>query len=121
MANTLNTINCTAASKGEVKQTEIFNNVSERNVTLDENIKGILVCSACKENTGNLFCYARSNDAALTLLKDSTTIYPNSARLGSSVYLIDGKAGDVITIYGTNTKSATSGNQGCGFIAYFIE
>ena len=121
MANILNTANYSGGSKGEIKQTEIFNNASEKNIPLYANIKGFLVCSACKENTGNLFCYARSNDATLTLLKDSTTIYPNSARIGSSVYLIDGKAGDVVTIYGTNTKSAASGNQGCGFIAYFIE
>lgn len=106
----------------KVLQTERYQNVTNKNLTLYVDIDGLLVCGCWKENGGSLYCYAKkvSGSVELTLLDEMTEAYGNAAKGGMSVYRIKGSKGAVINTYANTSKGATSASQNTATIAYFL-
>lgn len=104
-------------------QSTNYQNVVYKNITVSNDFDGLLICHCGKESSNGIYTYAKSVSGTFEtfkLLDDRTQAYGNAAQIGCSVYRLKCKANSVIQVYGTNTKSATSGNNNCAFIVHFI-
>ena len=106
-----------------IAQSTNYDNVVNKDITVSKDFDGILMCQCGKEKGGAIYVYAKSVSGTFEtfeLLDDRTQAYGSAARVGCSLYRLKCKANSVIQVYGTNNKSATSGNQNCAYIIHFI-
>ena len=101
-----------------LSQSEQWQNVATSDRTITNATDGYLVVLGWRDGSGNFYTYAKSVSGVTTLelLGDYTQPYGSAAKGGASIYRLKCDANAVITIYGTNTRSSTSGNQNGAFI-----
>lgn len=105
-----------------LSETQQWQNVQTSDRTVTNAIDGYLVVLGWRDGSGNFYTYAskKTGVETLELIADYTQPYGSAAKGGASIYRIKAAANDVVTIYGTSTKSSSTANQNGAYIAMFL-
>ena len=105
-----------------LSETQQWQNVQTSDRTVTNAVDGYLIVLGWRDGSGNFYTYAKKKTGGetLELLSDITQAYGSAAKGGASIYRIKAAADDVVTIYGTSTKSSSTANQNGAYIALFL-